>query len=51
MLYEFENVYVIHRDYYETEMLDDINPDYLFAIYVERYASKMNGLAETIIGN
>lgn len=51
MLYEFENVYVVHRDYYETEMLDDINPDYLFAIYVERYAPKMNGLAETIIGN
>ena len=40
----FSDVYVIHRSYYRTALLDEINPDYLIAEYVERYSSKIGDI-------
>lgn len=38
---EFREVYVVHRKYYKTGMLDEIRPDYVIAEYVERYSGEM----------
>lgn len=35
----FSDVYVVHRNCYEREILNEINPDYLIVEYVERYSS------------
>lgn len=37
----FSDVYVVHRDYYSENMLDEIGPDYLIAEYVERYSEEI----------
>lgn len=38
---EFREVYVVHRNNYETGMLYEIVPDYVIAEYVERYSGEM----------
>ncbi len=35
----FSDVYVVQRSFYESSMLDEIDPDYLISEYVERYSS------------
>ena len=41
LAYCFKDVYVIHRDNYEKEMLDNIAPDYLISEFVERYSDNI----------
>ena len=41
LAYCFKDVYVIHRDNYEKEMLEDIDPDYLISEFVERYSDNI----------
>ena len=38
--YIFKDVYVVHRDKYKKEMLDNISPDYLIMEFVERYSNE-----------
>ena len=45
---QFVDVYVVHRSYYTTEMLDEIHPDYLIAEYVERYSSEIGKIASLL---
>lgn len=44
----FSDVYVIHRNYYTPEMLDQIKPDYLLAEYVERYSNSLDGVIDLV---
>lgn len=37
----FSDVYVVHRSYYSAELLDEIEPEYLLAEYVERYSNQI----------
>ena len=41
----FSDVYVIHRNYYTSHDLDDIQPDYMIAEYVERYSSSLGEIS------
>ena len=41
---QFADVYVVHRSYYTPEMLDQVNPDYLIAEYVERYSDDLRSV-------
>ena len=45
---QFVDVYVVHRSYYTTKMLDEIHPDYLIAEYVERYSSEIGEIASLL---
>ncbi|MCM1458721.1 MAG: DHHW family protein [Bacteroides sp.] len=40
----FLEVYVVHRSYYTADLLDEINPEYLLAEYVERYSADMEDI-------
>lgn len=40
----FREVYVVHRNYYEANMLHEIAPDYVIAEYVERYSGEMQDI-------
>lgn len=40
----FSDVYVIHRSYYTTEFLDEIQPKYLIVEYVERHSKQMRNI-------
>lgn len=37
----FSDVYVLHRSFYDSSMLDEIDPDYVIAEYVERYSESI----------
>lgn len=41
---QFSDVYVVHRGDYRPEMLDDIQPNYVIAEYVERYSDRMDSI-------
>lgn len=40
----FREVYVVHRNYFEANMLHEIAPDYVIAEYVERYSGEMKDI-------
>ncbi len=40
----FREVYVVHRNYFEADMLHEIAPDYVIAEYVERYSGEMKDI-------
>lgn len=40
----FADVYVVHRSYYNASLLDEIQPNYLLAEYVERYSGDLNSI-------
>ena len=42
--YYFQNVYVVHRDSFESSELDRIEPDYLIIEYVERKSEDIKNL-------
>jgi hypothetical protein len=41
----FSDVYVVHRSYYTPDLLDEIEPEYLIAEYVERYSGEIGGIS------
>jgi hypothetical protein len=41
----FSDVYVVHRTIYTVDLLNEINPDYLLAEYVERYSMAIDGIS------
>ncbi len=41
---KFSDVYVVHRNYYTSGLLDKIDPEYLIAEYVERYSSGIKNI-------
>lgn len=45
---EFFEVYVVHRSYYTSNMLEEINPDYLLVEYVERYSGEIESIDDLI---
>lgn len=45
---QFVDVYVVHRFCYTPEMLDEINPDYLIAEYVERYSAQIDTIGSLL---
>lgn len=50
LLSQYSDVYVVHRDNYVKGMLGEIEPDYVIAVYVERYAPKIVSLASILVG-
>lgn len=38
---EYADVYVLHRNYYEPSMLDEIEPDFVIVEYVERHSREV----------
>ncbi|MCR5624575.1 MAG: hypothetical protein K6G11_04955 [Lachnospiraceae bacterium] len=42
---QFENVYVVNRQFYKPEMFDEANPNYILAEYVERYSYEMEDIS------
>lgn len=40
----YAEVYVLHRTYYKSELLDEINPDYVIAEFVERYSDDIEDM-------
>lgn len=47
----FSDVYVVHRLWYSPDLLDQINPDYVLAEYVERYSNELASLEDLIRQN
>jgi hypothetical protein len=44
----FSDVYVVHRSYYTADLLDEIEPEYLIAEYVERYSSNIGKISSLV---
>ena len=44
----FTDVYVLHRSYYNTKMLDEISPNYLISEYVERFSSGIGSISSLV---
>jgi hypothetical protein len=44
----FSDVYVVHRSSYSAKILNQIEPDYLIAEYVERYSSNIGKISSLI---
>ncbi|MCM1134864.1 MAG: hypothetical protein NC400_04730 [Clostridium sp.] len=47
---KFKEVYVIHRSYFNSGMLDEIEPDYVIVEYVERYSNEMLDIERLFLG-
>lgn len=45
---QFATVYAVHRNHYEPEMLDEIQPEYLLLEYVERTSSNLLGVEKLL---
>ncbi len=45
---QFTDVYIVSRENYDSNMLDEINPDYVIAEYVERKAEEINDIINLI---
>lgn len=41
---QFEHVYAIHRDHYNSEMLDIVNPNYVIAEYLEFFSGRIGDM-------
>lgn len=44
----FSDVYVLHRSFYDSSMLDEIDPDYVIAEYVERYSENIGEVRDLV---
>lgn len=47
----FKNVYIVHRDSYEKDIIEKIKPDYVIAEYAERYAIQIRKLENLMFKN
>ena len=45
---QFSDVYVVHRLYYSADMIEEVNPDYIIAEYVERYSSEIKNIEDLL---
>jgi hypothetical protein len=44
----FSDIYVVNRSSYSTELLEEIEPEYLIAEYVERYSNKIGKIGSLV---
>ncbi len=45
---QFSDVYVVHRDFCFSDMIDEVDPDYIIVEYVERHSQKIKNIEELL---